>query len=107
MAVPYIADSFLRAKNAMNRISDEVSGRITRAEAAMATIQTVSDELNTMGSAFPNGWLETVQYIDTQAAANPDDTAWQDLKAEKDKLVADYQAAHARFQTVANTINGM
>jgi len=107
MAVPYIADSFLRAKNALNRISDEVSGRITRAEGAMATIQTVSDELNTMGSAFPNGWLETIQYINAEAAANPDDTAWQDLLAEKDKLVADYQAAHTRFQAIANAISGM
>jgi len=107
MAIPYIADSFVRAEDAINRISAQVSSYVTVGESAMTTISQVSDDLSKMDDPFPVGWLETAQYIDAQAAANPSDEAWQDMKRRKDKIVADFQAAQARFAGIATAISGM
>ena len=108
MAAPlYIADSFVRADNALTRISAQVSSYVTTGESAMTTISQVKDDLNDMSQVWPIGWLETIQYIDAEAAANASDEAWQDLKRKKDKLVADFQAAKTRFEAIETAIAGL
>lgn len=105
MPVPFIADSYVRADDALRRISEQVSSYVTTGESAMATIAKVRDDLATMETGFPNGWLETVQFINQQADANPNDEAWQDLKRRTDKIVADFRSAKDRFEAVRDAIS--
>ncbi len=107
MPAQFIADSYVRADDALNRISQQVSSYITTGESAMTTLAQVRDDLSRMDNAFPHGWLETAQFINQQAAANPDDEAWQHMKRRMDKIIADFQAASVRFDGIATAIDGM
>lgn len=107
MSAPYIANSFTRADALVDEIVDRVSTFITEGERGMANIVKSRDGLDSLDDPFPAGYLETVQYINTQAAANPGDAAWQALKARMGKVVADYQVAKTRFTNIAAAIDGM
>jgi hypothetical protein len=98
--MPYIADSYLRASAALDEIKTDVTQWINRRERAVQLLQEVETALGALSQAHPAGWLETVQFINQQAAANPGDEAWQRIKAETDKIVADFQAELAKTQAI-------
>jgi hypothetical protein len=64
-------------------------------------------ELEAMGAAFPAGWLDAIAFINAQAALFPADEAWQRLKEQKNKLVADYQAERVRVTVIEAAISGL
>jgi hypothetical protein len=105
MASVFVADSFTQAETALRRIGDLVSGNQLKGERSIEAIDEVVTALNNLNQAAPTGWLDTIQYIEAQAAAFPGDEAWQDLKRRKDKLVADFQVIKARFEAVAAAID--
>ena len=106
MTAPFIPDSYTRASEALDLIRAMVSQRITTGESAMTTLSQVADELGDLASAFPVGFLETIQFIDAEVAANQDDAAWARLKDEKDKIVADFIAAKGRFDAIVAALSG-
>lgn len=107
MAAPYIADSYTRADRILAAIAEDITYYVTSVEKAVATIDKAAADLGKFPSAYPTGFLESIQYINTQATANPTDEAWQDLKRRKDKLVADFNATKNRFEAISTAINGL
>lgn len=102
-----IANSFTTADRALRQIGDQVTAYVTTGESAMTTLGQVAADLGMMDDPFPDGWVESVTYINAQAAANPSDPAWSALKAKQDKIVADFVAAKQRFDAIAAAIAGM
>ena len=88
----YIPDSYLQAKDGLDRIANDVAILIEAAESRFGQIKSFSTQLSNLSANAPTGWLELVQYINQEAAANPSDEDWARLKSEKDKIVADFQA---------------
>lgn len=107
MTAPYIADSYTRASAITNILIDEISQNITAGEKSMATLVAVRDRLGAMASAYPAGYVESIQYVNAMASANPSDAAWQALKAKMDKAITDFQVANSRFTTITAAIDGM
>ena len=103
----YIANSFMSARNALDRITTEAVEAVNLRDRSVAQIQRQITVLNNLAQAAPVGWLETVQYINSEAAANPTDENWQRLKAEKDRIVADYQAEVTKTQAIIDAINAV
>lgn len=88
----YVPDSYLQAKAAMDKITEDVAILIEVAENRFQQVQNVSAQLEDLTKPAPVGWIELVQYIDAEAVANPSDEEIQTLKREKDKIVSDFQA---------------
>ncbi len=107
MTASFIADSYTRADAIMDEIVERVSAFITEGNKAAANIAKVRDGLDQLDNASPAGYLETVQFIKAQVAANPGDAAWAAMDAKLDKVIADFQAAKTRFTTMAAAIDGM
>lgn len=82
----FTPDNFLMATRALDKISEEATNSLNRVDGAIAQLVTAASQLQAMQTA----WTPAVTFIDDQAIANPTDESWQALKAEKDKLVADF-----------------
>jgi hypothetical protein len=100
----YVPNSFLRAEAALNQITTDVSQIVQRVEQNIARIQTAETELTAMQQNAPTGWAGMVGYVDAQLAANPDDPAWQTLKARMDKIVGDFVARKAQVKAINDAI---
>ena len=83
-----MATSFNDAKTTLDDLSQIILGQKRQLQKAKAMI---TDSVNTL-SGLPTTYGSIITYINTQAAANPSDPAWQNTKAEKDLIVAAYQA---------------
>ena len=107
MGQTFIPESYTEAVTAISQIGSIITSQKTKGDRAIIQIDEVIADLGTLNNSAPVGWLETIQYINTEAAANPADEAWQDLKRKKDKLVSDYQAIQANFQAIAAAIDAV
>lgn len=87
-------------------ILDEIAARSEqnrkRLEQARALVDAAVSDLSAMGSAY-SGF---VQQLDTDAAANSGNAAWQHAEAEKDALVTDFQALRTAALAMQTALNG-
>jgi len=77
-----LADELQRIAQRINGIGDSADG----AEAAL--------------NALPTNYSELISEVDAMATASPDDPAILAAKAEKDLMVAEYQAAQDKVAAV-------
>lgn len=56
----------------------------------------------TLLAGMATSWNAAVTFVNDQAAANPGDTEWQEMKARKDMLVADFFAMRDKVLAVRN-----
>ncbi len=103
----FVPTSYTTAAEAVRKITAQTSGLTMRIDSTIQRITDIRIELDAMGTVFPNGWLDAAQFIDAQAAAAPNDDVWQNLKAEKDKLMVDFQAQKTRAITIETAISGL
>lgn len=80
-----------KAKSALDQISDRIRENVRRMQQAQSLIATADSDLAAMATEFG----PTITAINAAAAAAPGDVFWSNVKAEKDKLVADFQAKRA------------
>ena len=107
MSSVIIPSTFVEADAAVRRIADLVTAQKVKGDRAVVAIDEVIADLNTISSPSPDGWLDAIQYINAQAAANPTDEAWQDLKRKKDLIQSDFQAIRTNFQAIAAAIDAV
>jgi hypothetical protein len=78
-----------QAKTQLDEIAQRIGTNRNRMGQAVSAINTSQSDLGLM----PTHYTDIVQYIDQQATANPGNAAWQNAKAEKDLLVANFHGA--------------
>lgn len=83
-----MATTFTTARVALNEIAQRSHQNKQRLQTAKTTIAQADADLAAMQTAYS----QIVADIDTASDADPLDTALKNLRAEKDKLVADFQA---------------
>lgn len=75
---------------------DELTGRMSSAKSRMTRgLELLLESVTiyqTLDEASPTGFLDLVQFINAQAAANPTDEDWISIKSQKDKIVANFQS---------------
>ena len=102
-----IPTSYTTAAEAVRQITAQTASLTARIDTAIERMAGIRAELDAMATPFPNGWLDAVQFIDAQAAANPADDVWAALKAEKNKLVVDFTAQKNRAAGIEAAISGL
>ena len=103
----YIPTSWSEASDIASDIKKDVAITRTSVEGFINKIRAQATNLGNLAQPAPVGWQEWVAYVDTQAAANPDDLQWQNLKAEKDQIVADFLALLASVNAVVSAIDAV
>ena len=68
-------------------INERMLSNARRKDSAYTQVDAAVVDLSAMGAAYSGVSAD----INAQAAANPDDAAWQQLKAEKDLLISEFQ----------------
>ncbi len=104
MPAPYIPDSYTTAEPIVREIAEQVVHIDQKAKGSIAAITAAVSALSNLASAYPQGYLETVQLIKQNVAATPDDPAWKDLDEKLDKIIQDYLALSTRLQAVEAAI---
>ena len=100
--------NFAEAAWSVHLIKTQTASATARIATNIRRMTDIRVELDAMETAFPNGWLNAVQFIDEQANASPQgDTAWRDLQAIKDKLVTDFRAQQTRAVTIEAALSGL
>ncbi len=94
-------NSYTEAAEALSTIRQESATLTTRAVNLIEQLRTVQNDL----SNLPAKWGEVAAYVNTQSTNNPDDPAWTDAKAVKDKLVADFVQARQRLDDIMAAID--
>lgn len=89
--------TYTQTKTTLDEIAQRSEQNRKRLEQAKATIAAALSDLTAMQTAY-SGF---VSQLNTDAAANPNDDAWQLARAEKDQLIADFQA----LRTEADNLN--
>jgi len=84
--------AFTETKTTLDDIAARSEANRKRLEQAKVLISTAEADL----AAMPAAYGGFVTQLDTDAAANSGDTAWQNAVAEKDQMVSDFQALKAR-----------
>lgn len=93
--------SFTTVKTTLDEIAERSTANSKRVSQAKATLLQAQADLVSMASAYSTIMSE----INTEAAANPADAAWQAAKAEKDQLVSDFQALKAEVDSLVTAVN--
>lgn len=86
----------LTTERALDQITIDATEYFYRMSRAVDQIGSSFNDLAGMGAS----WSAAVSFIDTEAAANPGDTEWQELLARKDSLVVDFLAMRNKVQAV-------
>ena len=84
----FVPTNFLTARAALDAITDEATRN-------KGTMDNGVDRLVVSAAKFvamPADWTDAIAFIEAQAVAFPGDEQWQNLKAEKDKIVTDFQS---------------
>ena len=84
--------TFTQTKSTLDDIAARSEANRKRLEQAKALINAAEADL----SAMPTVYSAFASQLDIDAAANSSDTAWQTALAEKDQMVADFQALKTR-----------
>lgn len=88
--------TFTQTKATLDEIavkSESNRKSLVNARAAVASVEAALQTMVNQYSAF-------VAEVDVDALANPADAAWQNAKAEKDRLIADFMAIQAKAQAL-------
>lgn len=86
---------------------DEIANSITSAMAQMANAQAALSAVQSTLGGLAAKYSGVISDIDADATANPSDSALQAMKAEKDKMVADFQAQKARADSFVSAVSGL
>lgn len=84
--------TFTEVKTALDEIAARTDRNRKQLDNAITAISAADTDLGNM----PAIYAAIVADINTAAAANPNDAAWQNAKAEKDLMVTDFQAQKTR-----------
>ena len=68
---------------AVKAARDRVARSVDQMNMAMASLQSLDDPA-------PSGYLGTIQFVNSQAAAFPAGEAWQNLKSQTDQITANF-----------------
>lgn len=98
-----MATTYSQRKVALDEIADRIQQAAKRMQQGRASYQTAETDLAAMQTAYS----EIVSDINADASANPLDQAHQLQKAEKDKLVADFQSLKSTATAVLAAIDGV
>lgn len=84
---------------------DEIASRSEQArkrlDQARALVDAAVSELGGMQTAYS----AFITQLNADAAARPDDVAWQHAKSEKDQLVADFSALRTAAQAMQTALS--
>lgn len=97
----FVPDNYLTAERALDQIITDATSSHTDVTRGIETITNAHSKLAAMATA----WQDAVALIDTEAANNPGDPQWQELKARKDKIVADFLVMRDRARNVRDAAN--
>ena len=88
--------SFVEAKQALSQITADTVAHNSTVDQSIERIIASHAQLNDMSGK----WRSTIEYINSAAAANPDDTTLAAMKLEADKIVADFIAMRTRAAAI-------
>lgn len=92
--------TFTETKATLDDIAARSEANRKRLEQAKTLISTAQADLNAMGSAYS----AFATQLNTDAAANSSDSAWQTALAEKDQMVSDFQALKTRASALVTAV---
>jgi hypothetical protein len=95
-----MASTFSQIKTGLDTISARIAADRAKALTAKATLTDVVADLNQLGTDN----TQLVSDIDAALTATPNDVALQNAKAEKDRLVAEFNALKTVATNAANAI---
>ena len=95
--------TYTETKATLDDIAARSENNRKRIESAKSALAQAEADLNGMAAAY-SGF---VAQLDTDAAANPNDDAWQTALAEKNQMVADFQALKTRATNLVNAVDGL
>lgn len=94
--------TYTEIKTALDEIAERSTLNMNRRDQARNTLLQAQQDLLAMQSNYS----AVITSLNAQAAANPDDAAWQAAKAEKDQMVSDFQALKAEIDALITAIGG-
>lgn len=95
-----MAVTFTQAKNTLDEIAKRSERNRQRVAQAKQLLATAASDLAAMATAYAT----FVSDLNTAAAANSDNTAWQGAKAEKDLMVSDFQTLKTEVETLSEAV---
>ena len=95
--------TYTETKATLDEIANRSEANRKRLEQAKAQIATALADLTAMAAAY-NAF---VTQLNSDAAANPADDAWQTALAEKNQMVSDFQSLKTRAQAIDTAISGL
>jgi len=87
-------------------LTEIASGINQNSNGLVSAKQQISSAVSNL-AAMPTRYAEVLAAIDAAAAAMPTDTAYKNMKARKDKLVADFTALKATAQAMLDALTGI
>lgn len=98
-----MAMTYTQLSEISDRVRRELAGNQNNVEAAKSQFAAVSASLTAMQSAYTT-WAQEVNAL---ATANPSDAAVLALKADKDRMVAEFAATKTRADALTAAVNGI
>ena len=98
----FTPDSYIGASRALSQIITDANSFNEDVKRGIDILTVAHQRL----AAMATDWRDAAQFIDAQAAANPQDAQWASLKAEKDKVVTDFLQMRNRALAVRDAANG-
>lgn len=98
-----MALTYTQTKATLDEIASRSEANRKRLEQARALIVTAESDLAAMASAYGT----FVTDLDAASASNAGDAAWTAAKAEKDQMVADFQAIRSRATALKTAYDGV
>lgn len=98
-----MAMTYTQLSDVSDRVRRELATHQNNLEAAKNSFAQVSSGLTTMQSAY-TAWAQEVNAL---VAANPSDAAVLALKADKDRMVAEFAATKTRADSLTTAVNGI
>ena len=95
--------SFTETKSTLDDIAVRSEANRKRIEQAKAQIDAAEADLIAMQTAY----VPFATQLNTDAAANASDSAWQGALAQKDQMQADFVALKNRATTIKTAITGL
>jgi hypothetical protein len=95
-----MAVTFAEAKQALSEVAERIVQNRKRLDGAKSTISQAEADLAAMTGAYGG----VVAAIDAAVVADPTDTAFVNLKAEKGKLVAEFGSEKGRATAMKNAV---
>lgn len=98
-----MASTYTERKKALDEIAERSTQNAKRLTQAKSTIDAALADLTAMQTAYS----QIVTDINSDATANPSDQAYQNMKLEKDKLVADFLATKTKANAQKTALEGI